>query len=106
MLKYKAPLRDLRFAYYELFDGAGQRAAAFGPGHQHEDRRAKGPGGKDDHAHRHFGSREFQEHVLDREERHGGDHQRDAAQVLRCIVQGQGFLIGTPSSSSRCPTSL
>jgi hypothetical protein len=23
VLKYKAPLRDLRFAYYELFDGAG-----------------------------------------------------------------------------------
>ena len=23
MLNYKAPLRDLRFAYYELFDGAG-----------------------------------------------------------------------------------
>ena len=23
MLTYKAPLRDLRFAYYELFDGAG-----------------------------------------------------------------------------------
>jgi hypothetical protein len=50
---------------------------------------------------RQIGGGPFQEHVLDAKQRHGGNHQRDAAQVALRLLHDQDFLTGTPKSSSR-----